>query len=60
MVKIKNSGINPVSQLEWSSHISPEWAAKAVLFLCGPQGKEFAGSDFSIKTKEGRERVGLK
>lgn len=60
MKKIKESGINPVSQLDWSSHISTEWAAKAVLFLCGPEGKEFAGSDFSIKTEEGRDRVGLK
>lgn len=60
MKKIKESGINPVSQLNWSSHVSPEWAAKAVLFLCGPEGKEFSGTDFSIKTQEGRDRVGLK
>jgi len=60
MKKIKESGINPVSQLEWSSHIPPESAAKAVLFLCGPEGKEFSGKDFSIKTQEGRDRVGLK
>lgn len=59
MKKIKESGINPVSQLEWSSHISPEWVAKAVLFLCGPEGHEFSGTDFSIKTQEGRDRVGL-
>ncbi len=60
MKKIKASGINPVSQLDWSSHISPEWAAKAVLFLCGPDGKEFSGTDFSIKTQEGKDRVVLK
>ena len=59
MGKIKSSGINPVSQLDWSSHISPEWAAKAVAFLCGPGGAEFAGTDFSIKTPEGRAAVGL-
>lgn len=52
MGKIKASGINPVSQLDWSSHIPPEWAAKAVAFLCGPAGAEFAGTDFSIKTEE--------
>ena len=59
MGKIKSSGINPVSQLDWSSHISPEWAAIAVAFLCGPGGAEFAGTDFSIKTPEGRAAVGL-
>ena len=59
MGKIKSSGINPVSQLDWSTHIPPEWAAKAVAFLCGPEGEAFAGSEFSIKTQEGRARVGL-
>lgn len=59
MAKIKASGINPVSQLDWNGHIPPAWAAKAVAFLCGPGGAEFAGTDFSIKTDEGRALVGL-
>ena len=59
MTKIKRSGVNPVSQLDWDDHIPPEWAGKAVVFLCGPEGEEFAGSDFSLKTEEGRRRVGL-
>ena len=59
MAKIRDSEINAVSKLDWTVHIPPRWAAEAVAFLCGPEGKEFAGTDFSIKTKEGRERVGL-
>lgn len=59
MDKIRKSGINPVSKLDWSSHIPPEWAAKAVAFLCSDAGAEFAGTDFSIKTIEGRRLVGL-
>ena len=59
MAKIKDSGVNPVSQLDWSDHIPPQWAAKAVTFLCGPGGAEFAGTDFSIKTEAGRKAVGL-
>jgi len=59
MAKIRKSGINPVSQLDWSTHIPPEWAGKAVAFLCGPKGAEFAGTDFSLKTEEGRQLVGL-
>ena len=59
MVKIRDSKINVVSNLDWKQHISPEWAAEGVAFLCGPEGKEFAGTDFSIKTPEGRARVGL-
>ncbi|MEO0366534.1 MAG: SDR family oxidoreductase [Pseudomonadota bacterium] len=59
MSSIKSSGINPVSQLDWSTHIPPEWAAKAIAFLCGPGGEPYAGTDFSIKTDEGRAAVGL-
>ncbi len=56
---IKASGINPVSKLDPSDHIPPEWAARAIAWLCSEKGAEFAGSDFSIKTEEGRRLVGL-
>lgn len=59
MQTIKRSGVNPISQMEWSQHIPPQWVGEAVAFLCGPEGVEFAGTDFTIKTREGRERVGL-
>lgn len=59
MATIKDSGLNPVSQLDWSTHIPPEWPARAIAFLCSDQGKAFAGTDFSIKTPEGRAMVGL-
>ena len=58
-VAIKESGINPVSKLDPSVHIPPEWAARAVAWLCSEKGADFAGSDFSIKTEEGRRLVGL-
>jgi NAD(P)-dependent dehydrogenase (short-subunit alcohol dehydrogenase family) len=59
MEKIRDSKMNAISDLDWSTHIPPEWPAEAVAFLCGPEGEEFAGTDFSIKTEEGRKRVGL-
>lgn len=59
MASIRDSGINVVSGLDWSVHIPPEWAAEGVAFLAGPEGAVFAGTDFSIKTAEGRRRVGL-
>ncbi len=58
-VIIRESGINPVSKLLPSAHIPTEWVAKAIGFLCGDEGAEFAGTDFSIKNNEGRMRVGL-
>ncbi len=59
MEKIRDAKINPVSDLNWEVHIQPEWVGEAVVFLCGDQGSEFAGTDFSLKTIEGRKRVGL-
>ncbi|MGB3457251.1 MAG: SDR family NAD(P)-dependent oxidoreductase, partial [Litorimonas sp.] len=59
MRTIRDSGVNPVSQLDWSVHIPPEWPAEAIAYLCGPDGARHAGTDFSIKTPEGRKAVGL-
>ncbi|MBX2882085.1 MAG: SDR family oxidoreductase [Granulosicoccus sp.] len=56
---IKQSGINPVSQLDWSAHIPAEWVGEAIAFLCTDGGRPFDGTDFSLKTDEGRKLVGL-
>ena len=58
-VSIKASGINPVSQLDPSVHIPPAWAGRAVAWLCTSEAAEFDGGDFSLKTEEGRRKVGL-
>jgi hypothetical protein len=56
---IRKSGINPVSQLDWSVHIPPEWPARALVWLCGPDGDEFLGAEVSLRDEEVRRRVGL-
>jgi NAD(P)-dependent dehydrogenase (short-subunit alcohol dehydrogenase family) len=56
---IKASGINPVSRLDPSAHIPPAWVAQAIAFLMGPGGDPYLGTDFSLKTPEGRALVGL-
>lgn len=58
-IAIKASGINPVSQLEPSVHISPEWVAKAIAWLCSSEADPHLGTDFSLKSNEGRVAVGL-
>ncbi|NNU79207.1 SDR family NAD(P)-dependent oxidoreductase [Halovulum dunhuangense] len=58
-VRIRASGINPVSQLDPSVHIPAEWPAKAILWLCGPDAAEYAGTDVSLRDPEIRKRVGL-
>lgn len=56
---IRGSGMNPVSQLDWSAHIPPEWPAKAVVWLCGPDGPEFAGQEVRLREEDIRRRIGL-
>ena len=56
---IKSSGINPVSTLDWEDHIAPQTAARAIAYLCTEAAADLSGTDFSIKTEEGRRRAGL-
>lgn len=56
---IRDSRINPVSQLDWSSHISVDDVAQAVAWLTQDESREFDGQDFSLKTPEGRIAAGL-
>lgn len=56
---IRDSQINPVSQLDWSSHISADDVAQAVAWLTQEESREFDGQDFSLKTPEGRIAAGL-
>jgi len=56
---IKASGINPVSQLEWSDHIPPEWPARALVWMCSSDADEFCGMDVSLREEDVRKRVGL-
>jgi NAD(P)-dependent dehydrogenase (short-subunit alcohol dehydrogenase family) len=54
-----DSGINPVSQLSWDQHISPDWVAKAIAFLTTPAAAPWLGTDFSLKVDEGRAAIGM-
>ncbi len=56
---IRDSGVNPVSQLDWSAHIPAEDAAQAIVYLCTDAARIHDGGDFSIKTEEGRQLAGL-
>ncbi len=56
---IKASGVNPVSQLDWSAHIPAEWAGRAVAWLASEDAAEFGGVDVSLREEAIRRRVGL-
>ncbi|TQV75830.1 SDR family oxidoreductase [Denitrobaculum tricleocarpae] len=56
---IRTSGVNPVSQLNWSAHISPEWVGEAIAWLTTEAARAYDGGDFSLKTDENKRLVGL-
>jgi NAD(P)-dependent dehydrogenase (short-subunit alcohol dehydrogenase family) len=58
-VSIKSSGINPVSQLDPSVHIPPQWVAETICWLATDDAKEFDGDDVSLRDEAIRKRVGL-
>ncbi|MEM8824358.1 MAG: SDR family oxidoreductase [Pseudomonadota bacterium] len=56
---IRGSGINPVSKLDWSAHIPAEDVAQAIAWLIRTGAARHAGTDFSLKSAEGRAEAGL-
>ncbi|SMX23258.1 SDR family oxidoreductase [Boseongicola aestuarii] len=57
--EIKASGVNPVSQLDWSVHIPPDWPAKALVWMCGADADGYLGQDISLRDEGIRRAVGL-
>jgi NAD(P)-dependent dehydrogenase (short-subunit alcohol dehydrogenase family) len=58
-IKIKASGVNPISALDPNVHIPALWPAKALLWMCGSGAEEFCGTEISLRDAEIRKRVGL-
>jgi NAD(P)-dependent dehydrogenase (short-subunit alcohol dehydrogenase family) len=57
--QIKASGMNPVSQLDWTDHIPADWPAKALLWMCGAQADGYLGQEISLRDEGIRKAVGL-
>jgi NAD(P)-dependent dehydrogenase (short-subunit alcohol dehydrogenase family) len=57
--EIKASGINPVSQLDWSDHIPADWPARALLWMCSTEADPWVGQEISLRDPEIRSAVGL-
>lgn len=58
-LRIRDSGVNPVSQLDWSEHIPPEWPARALLWMCTPDADDWTGREVSLRDPAIRARLGL-
>ncbi len=57
--EIKASGVNPISQLDWSDHIPPEWPARALVWMAGPAGDDWLGQELSLRDEAVRRAIGL-
>lgn len=57
--KIKASGINPVSQLDWDVHIPADWPAKCLLWMCSGEADQYCGEEISLREDTIRRAVGL-
>ncbi len=58
-IRIRASGINPVSRLDPAEHIPPDWPARALVWLCGPGAEDRRGEEISLRDPEVRRAVGL-
>lgn len=56
---IKASGVNPVSELNWEDHVPPEWPARALLWMCGPEADGHLGEEISLRDEGVRRRIGV-
>jgi NAD(P)-dependent dehydrogenase (short-subunit alcohol dehydrogenase family) len=58
-VKIKASGVNPVSQLDPAVHIAAEWPAKTLIWMCTSAANAWLGRDVSLREDVVQRAVGL-
>jgi NAD(P)-dependent dehydrogenase (short-subunit alcohol dehydrogenase family) len=56
---VRDSGVNPVSRLDWSEHVPPAWPARALVWMCSADADEFLGQEVSLRERAIRRRVGL-
>lgn len=58
-VKIRASGVNPVSQLDPSVHIPASWPARAISWLAQGAAAEYCGEEIALRDSEIRRKIGL-
>jgi NAD(P)-dependent dehydrogenase (short-subunit alcohol dehydrogenase family) len=57
--KIRASGINAVSQMDFASHAPATDPARALVWLCTDNAAGFAGQEVSLRDPDIRARIGL-
>jgi NAD(P)-dependent dehydrogenase (short-subunit alcohol dehydrogenase family) len=57
-VKIKESGVNPVSELDVSDHFAPSLPARALVWMCGHQANAWLGQDVRLRDEAVLRAIG--
>ncbi len=57
--RIRDSRVNPVSQLDWSAHVPPDWPARALVWMCTADADDWVGREVSLREPLIRKRLGL-
>lgn len=57
--RIRASGINPVSQMDFASHAPVTMPARAMVWLCTGAAADLAGEEVSLRDPAIRARIGL-
>jgi len=58
-MKIKASGINPVSELDPSVHIPASWPARAISWLAQGAAIDYCGEEIALRDEDIRRKIGL-
>jgi len=58
-VAIRDSGVGPVAQLDWSAHIPPEHPAQALVWMCTPEADDLLGREVRLRDEDIRRRAGI-
>ena len=58
-VKIRASGVNPISQLDPAVHIPADWPAKALVWMCSAEADDLLGEEVQLRDETIRRRIGL-
>ena len=58
-VKIKASGLNPVSDLDPSVHIPASWPARAISWLAEGAAADYCGEEIALRDEGIRRKIGL-
>ena len=58
-IKIKASGVNPISKLDVSAHVPAIWPAKTLLWMCDPDSEKYIDQEVSLRDPTVLKHVGL-